>query len=167
MDEGAPENKVIRERVCRQCSANFLGGPRAWYCPACRIKRRRESDRKFRGKGRKADRPIGSTGKCIVCGNDYIVNSSRQKYCPECAHDAIRQTDREASKKWNRDHKDTHYPSRCEKRKVREKTCSYCGKKFDPQGTPRRLCSDECREKSRKESQRRSDAKRTPRKRTR
>lgn len=37
---------TLRMRVCRQCGIEFMGGPRAWYCPTCRIERQREQGRK-------------------------------------------------------------------------------------------------------------------------
>jgi predicted Zn-ribbon and HTH transcriptional regulator len=108
---------VVKPRTCRECGAVFDGGPRAWYCPACRLARQREADARRRAKGRKADRPLGSTDKCVVCGKEYVVNSARQKYCPECAYDAVREVDRPASRAWNREHKDTYYPAKNEKRR--------------------------------------------------
>lgn len=51
-------SNVVRPRTCRQCGTTFEGGPRAWYCPACRELRRREAQAKYREKGRKADRPM-------------------------------------------------------------------------------------------------------------
>lgn len=108
---------VVMPRTCRECGAVFDGGPRAWYCPACRLARQREADARRRAKGRKADRPLGSTDKCTVCGKDYVVKPARQKYCPECAYDAVREVDRPASRAWNREHKDTYYPAKNEKRR--------------------------------------------------
>lgn len=108
---------VVKDRVCRLCGVVFPGGPRAWYCPACREERKREAQRRFRAKGRKADRQIGSTDTCTRCGKEYIVNSARQKYCPDCSYDGVREVDRAASLKWNKSHKDTYYPERNEKRR--------------------------------------------------
>lgn len=105
---------VVKDRVCRECSTVFQGGPRAWYCPSCREIRKKESLRKHRLNG--TSRPLGSTDLCIVCGAPYIVNSSRQKYCKSCSYDAIRAVDRPASRAWNHDHKDTYYPAKNAKR---------------------------------------------------
>ena len=101
---------VIKPRICRQCGTVFDGGPRAWYCPDCRVARKKASWTRFRSKGRKADRPIGSTDKCCRCGKEYTVKSARQKYCPECAYEGVREADRPMSRKWNQEHKDTYYP---------------------------------------------------------
>lgn len=108
---------VVKPRTCRECGAVFEGGPRAWYCPECRANRKKDAEKRYRAKGRKADRPLGSTDKCTVCGKEYVVNSARQKYCPECAYDAVREVDRPASRAWNREHKDTYYPAKNEKRR--------------------------------------------------
>lgn len=63
------------------------------------------------------DRPLGSTDKCIRCGKEYTVDSARQKYCPDCAYEAVRAVDRPASRAWNQANKETYYPSRNEKRR--------------------------------------------------
>ena len=108
---------VVKPRTCRECGAVFDGGPRAWYCPECRENRKKDAGKRYRAKGRKAERSIGSVDVCAVCGKEYVVNSARQKYCPECAYDAVREVDRPASRTWNREHKDTYYPARNEKRR--------------------------------------------------
>lgn len=112
---------VVLPRTCRQCGTIFNGGPRAWYCPDCRLERRREADRRLAARGRVPLRPLGSIDKCTVCGKDYIVNSSNQKYCPECAYDAVREIDRAASRAWNQAHKDTYYPIKNKKRNEERK----------------------------------------------
>ena len=90
---------TLRMRVCRQCGIEFMGGPRAWYCPTCRIERQREQGRTCKQRQRKGQtRRLGSIDKCEICGKDYIVNSARQRYCPECAPDRIREVDREQSR---------------------------------------------------------------------
>ena len=123
---------VVKDRTCRQCGAVFQGGPRAWYCPSCREERQRESSRRHKANG--TARPLGSTDYCAVCGKPYIVNSARQRYCADCAYDAVRAVDRPASRAWNQAHKDTYYPARNAKRNaqraadpdhVREKERTY------------------------------------------
>ena len=105
---------VVKDRTCRQCGAVFQGGPRAWYCPSCREERQRESSRRHKANG--TARPLGSTDYCAVCGKPYIVNSARQRYCADCAYDAVRAVDRPASRAWNQAHKDTYYPAKNAKR---------------------------------------------------
>ena len=123
---------VVKDRVCRQCGAVFPGGPRAWYCPSCRAERQRESSRRHKANG--TARPLGSTDYGAVCGKPYIVNSARQRYCADCAYDAVRAVDRPASRAWNQAHKDTYYPAKNAKRNaqraadpdhVREKERTY------------------------------------------
>ena len=129
---------VVKDRVCRQCGAVFPGGPRAWYCPACRSERQREQNRRHKANG--TDRPLGSTDYCAVCGKPYIVNSARQRYCADCAYEAVRAVDRPASRAWNQAHKDTYYPAKNAKRNakravnpelVRSKERAYSQKRRD------------------------------------
>ena len=112
---------VVLPRTCRQCGTIFPGGPRAWYCPVCREARQKEASARFRAKGRIPQRAIGSVDKCTRCGKEYIVNSARQKYCPECAYEGVREADRPASRKWNQDHKATYYPAKNAKRNAQRK----------------------------------------------
>lgn len=92
---------TLRMRVCRQCGIEFMGGPRAWYCPTCRIERQREQGRKCKQRQRKGQtRRLGSIDKCEVCGKDYIVNSANQRYCPDCAPERYKEVDREQSRGW-------------------------------------------------------------------
>ena len=69
---------IYDNRVCKECSQTFSGGPRAWYCPECRVERQRRQVRY------PSKRPIGSKDICQNCGKKYIVNSGLQKYCPDC-----------------------------------------------------------------------------------
>ncbi len=151
---------VVKERICKECGKTFMGGPRAWYCPDCRIVREKNSNANFRAKGRRAERPIGSIDHCEVCGKEYVVNSARQKYCPDCAHEAVRKIDREASKKWNQEHKEVYYPKMKEKMRAYPKACKVCGRIFLPNGSPTQCCSDECRRELKRQRQKRGDDKR-------
>lgn len=93
---------VIRKRTCHTCGVVFDGGPRAWYCPNCRVERRKSSDKnaklnKRAGKNVK----LGITTRlCQVCGKPFIMMSARQKYCKICAPKAIKAVDREQSRGW-------------------------------------------------------------------
>lgn len=149
----ASKRDVIRERVCRQCGAVFDGGPRAWYCPSCRLERKRRKDveRKRKGPARK----IGSIDVCAVCGKEYTVNSGRQRYCPACAENAIKNIDRAASREYFAQHKEEHY----EARKDAIKLCVICGKPV-PKGTPSVTCSEECATLVRKRHNQNADFKR-------
>lgn len=129
---------TIRPRTCRECGAIFDGGPRAWYCPSCRAVRRKEAAARYRKNG--VDRPLGSIDYCTVCGKAYVVKSGRQRYCPECADDAVRQQDRMASKEWNAEN---NFYDRTPLERSGQKVCVICGKPVLP-GTPRITCSDEC-----------------------
>lgn len=76
---------MLQDRNCRQCRRSFIGGPRAYYCNACRYERRLQADRERKERARKGlTRKFGSIDKCERCGNEYEVNASLQKYCPDC-----------------------------------------------------------------------------------
>lgn len=144
---------VVRERICQDCGEAFMGGPTAMYCPDCRIARKEKSGAELK------KRTLGSIDHCKVCGKEYVVKSWKQKYCSDCA----RKVDREASKKWNKDHKEVYYPARNEKKRAYPRACKVCGKIFLPNGSPTQCCSDECRRELRRQSQKRADDKRRKR----
>lgn len=130
---------VIRDRVCRQCGASFPGGPRAWYCPACRRERKLAADREEKRHG--SARKIGSTDLCVQCGSEYIVTSGRQMYCPACKDSAtaaaIRPIKREYAK--------TYAAKRAEIRQSAKhhKICVVCGELIAID-SPTVTCSDDC-----------------------
>jgi predicted nucleic acid-binding Zn ribbon protein len=130
---------TIRPRTCRECGTTFDGGPRAWYCPSCRKNRQKEVAARYRKNG--PNRSLGSIDHCIVCGKEYVVKSGRQRYCPDCAEDAVRQLDREASKKWNAEN--NFYERRSQQPRCGQKICVICGNPVPP-GTPRITCSPKC-----------------------
>ena len=60
MTDHAP--KTLGIRTCRQCGSEFLGGPRAWYCPTCRQERKKRHDREFKERKRAGKViPVGSS----------------------------------------------------------------------------------------------------------
>ena len=93
---------TIAPRTCRECGAIFDGGPRAWYCPDCREARKimqkaRYNERRKRG----LSLSLGeSVGRCEVCGREFIYASARQRYCPDCAKEAIKTSDRRQGLVW-------------------------------------------------------------------
>ena len=68
----------MKERICKHCGSTFQGNDTTEYCPECRIEKQMAS-------GVETSRTIGSTDKCIICGKEYVISASKQKYCPECA----------------------------------------------------------------------------------
>lgn len=134
-------SSVVRQRTCRQCGAVFPGGPRAWYCPACREERRREANRRYKAKG--ANRPLGSTDYCIVCGAPYTVAGGRQKYCPKCAPDAIRAIHNAQSRAWNAENATPEYRRALRDKAVSPRNCVICGAEFRPRNSSV-TCSPQC-----------------------
>nr|DAE41133.1 MAG TPA: Thaumarchaeal output domain 1 [Caudoviricetes sp.] len=130
---------TIRPRVCRQCGTTFDGGPRAWYCPTCRAERQRIRNAAQRKTG--ARRPLGSIDHCVVCGKEYVVEGGLQKYCKDCAPEAIRAVDREQSKKWAKEN--GYYEARRAQGQNGIKICVICGGIIPP-GSCSVTCSPEC-----------------------
>jgi len=133
--------KNMYDKICRQCGSSFLGGPRAFYCPACRDIRRKEHNARFAAKG-KADRPIGSTDKCKVCGGDYIVNSARQIYCCACAPDRYKAVDRVQGLDYYVNNKE-HINLYRAMTRYQDGACVVCGRLFKSK-TRRFTCSSDC-----------------------
>lgn len=140
---------VVKDRTCRQCGATFMGGPRAWYCPSCRLDRQREQSRQHKRTG--PSRPLGSTDKCKVCGADYVVESGRQMYCKACAAEAIREVDNRQSREWNAENATPEYRRALRDKAIKPRFCVICGKEFRPKDasiTCSKDCSNELRRRN-------------------
>lgn len=151
----AARSTTLRTRTCHTCGAAFLGGPRARYCPTCRAERQKARERKYQASG--YSRHLGDIDNCVICGGEYVIQSGRQKYCPRCAPDAIREIDRAQAIRWSAEH--DYYAKRRETPRSGVKVCVVCGREIVP-GTPTVTCSPDCAATHRKEAQRRADAKR-------
>ena len=157
----ARRESVVRPRTCCQCGAEFLGGPRARYCPTCRQVRQRQSNAKYKRSG--ASRPLGSTSICERCGVPYMVQSGQQRYCKDCAEEAVKESVRPHKRAYNQANKDILYPYK-EAMRSGCKVCVVCGKTFDAP-TARMTCSEECAKEQRRRVQAAADQRRGPRKR--
>ena len=151
----AAKSTTLRPRSCHTCGAAFLGGPRARYCPICRVERQKGRERKYQAYG--YSRHLGDIDNCVICDGEYVIQSGRQKYCPKCAPDAIREIDRAQSNRWNAEH--NYNARRRETPRRGIKVCGVCGREIVP-GTPTVTCSPDCAAAHRKEVQHRADAKR-------
>ena len=147
------QDSVIRSRTCRQCGREFAGGPRAWYCPECREIRRKEAAARLAKNG--TNRPLGSMDHCEICGGEYIVNSGRQRYCKDCAAEAIRQTVNPHKAEYAKENMLRLKGQQKELRKDRT-VCLICGAVFTA-STPTVTCSESCAAELRKLRQRESD----------
>jgi ribosomal protein S18 len=117
---------MFQQRICKQCGCSFTGGPRAYYCPSCREKRRRERERNYKKYGHA--RALGSVDECKRCGEDYIVNAGLQQFCPKCQRIHALEYDREHGLKYYITNKMKINPARNMKRRKRPMVCSICGK---------------------------------------
>ena len=144
--KNAKQDSVVRSRVCRLCGKTFPGGPRAWYCPECREIRRKESAARCAKTG--TIRPLGSIDRCEICGGEYIVNSARQRYCKDCAAEAIRQNVIPHKAEYAKENMTRLKEQQKELRKDRT-VCLICGAVFTA-STATVTCSDACAAELRK-----------------
>ena len=146
---------VVKDRACRQCGATFLGGPRAWYCPSCRLERRREADRKYKAHG--TTRP--SERKSVVEGKREAHGGrrTRKKYSPVCAPDAVRAVDQAQSRAWNEQNATPEYRRALRDKAAISRKCVICGTEFRPK-TPSITCSPECSQELKKRRAREYEA---------
>lgn len=156
----AKRESVTRPRTCAVCLRTFLGGPRARYCPTCREERRREQDRIRRSSAGGPRRKLGSTDTCERCGAPYTVTGGRQRYCPDCAPDAVR----EAVAPHKREQARRYDPDHAKRRALHAggRLCVICGAPIPPErtGTAVNTCSQECDAKRRKLRQYEADLRR-------
>jgi len=135
---------MLQNRICVQCSKNFIGGPRAYYCPSCRIERTKTSNREYKVRRRNGStRQIGSIDKCEMCGKNYTVNGGLQRFCVNCKKEHNLEHDRISGLNFYHLHKDTINPIRNVRRQIGPKKCWWCGKDFTTH-TAKITCSPEC-----------------------
>ncbi|WP_127580779.1 hypothetical protein [Paenibacillus koleovorans] len=137
---------ALLPRTCKQCSASFEGGPRAYYCPTCRYERTKIADALHKRKQRAGmvSRPLGSTDQCERCGNDYVVAGGLQRFCQTCKPIHAKEYDRDTSIEFYHENKERINPTRNPKRRKRSNICAWCQKVFEPVDG-RTTCSDECK----------------------
>lgn len=135
---------IYSDRTCRECGKAFEGGPRAWYCPACRMERQRMQSREHKRNG--AVRKLGSEDTCTVCGAKYIVQSGKQQYCPTCAPVAVAEIDRKQAMEYYVGNRETINPTRQERRRATIRTCRECGTEYAQNGSNAVTCSKACKE---------------------
>lgn len=152
----ASRRNVLRTRVCATCGVKFVGYPRSKYCPKCRIEAQREANQRHKKNG--TARPLGSIDICRNCGKEYVVNGSRQIYCPECAGEAVGEKVKQAKRQWAEDRQHEITEQKLEKRKDR-KVCAVCGKPFSSP-TPTVTCSPACAAEQKRRRQAIADVKR-------
>jgi uncharacterized Zn ribbon protein/predicted nucleic acid-binding Zn ribbon protein len=156
-------NSVMRTRTCQTCGTSFLGGPRAWYCPACRAERKKSQRKAYdNARKNKTIRPLGSIDICQNCGKEYVVKSGGQIYCPDCADNVVRKKVNAHKRKYMQENKEKFAPHKAEMRS-NGWICAVCGKVFD-KDSPTVTCSEECAKKLKKINQDKADIKRGKRK---
>ena len=138
---------VYRERVCAVCGRTFRGYPKTKRCPECAALAAKDAAARYRQHG--PARPIGSTDTCAACGREYVVNSSRQMYCPDCAKSVVPENIRAAKRAYNAVYAPEHAEEK-EANRTGNKVCPICGAIVDT-GRADVYCSPECRRAARRQ----------------
>ena len=153
-------NSVLRERICKICGASFTGYPRSFFCPECSAERKKRQKKIYNQ--RKPSRPLGSVDTCESCGKQYIVNSGRQRYCPECAEMKVKENIRAHKRGYMAENSGKSRELKADTRGKRY-ICPICGKEFEKH-TSAATCSPECEKELKRRRQNRADIKRGKRK---
>lgn len=151
---------VLRGRTCKMCGASFMGYPRSFFCPDCNEKRKKQQKKIYNQ--RKPSRPLGSADTCEACGKSYIVNSGRQRYCPECAKEQVNQNIRAHKRVYSAQNRGKERDLKKDTRGKRY-ICVICGKEFEKH-TNNVTCSPECQKEYARRKQNEADIKRGKRK---
>lgn len=146
-----PRPGVYRDNMtCETCGVTYRGHIRSKRCPACQADKQRRDNAEYKRRAKAGKtRQIGSTDLCAQCGQPYIVSGSLQRYCPDCAAEAVLNNSRASRRAWNKDYyaDPANRARKASARRIKDRltyTCAICGKEFfAPSGTV--TCSDECR----------------------
>ena len=109
-----------------------------------------------------ATRALGDTDLCTVCGKPYIVEGGLQRYCPNCAPEAIKRIDNAQSRKWNAANIIPEVKNAKRRVGTSEIHCVICGGVFDGYRN-QRYCSEGCRKAGVRAIMRETDARRADR----
>ncbi len=141
---------AMMDRKCLRCPAKFRGGPRAFYCPECRVIRQRERAKKYRQNG--YSRSLGSSDNCDRCGAEYNIEGGNQRFCPTCQPLHAAEHDRKTALAFYHANKKRINPKRYKLR--RRMRYNLTGREFgrlkvierDPGNTTRWICACKCGE---------------------
>lgn len=140
---------MLQDRICKQCGISFTGGPRAYYCPNCRVERTKTTNRDYKARKKNGNvREIGSIDICNMCGEKYTVNGGLQRFCTNCQKLHSMEYDRNTGLKYYHLYKDQLNPIRNLRRRIGPVKCYWCGKEFESHNT-KLTCSPECSKKRR------------------
>lgn len=150
--------------TCSDCGREYTGHIKTIRCPECQAEADRRHNAEYRQRKMAGQaREIGSTAICERCGAAYTVESGLQRYCKACAPAAIKEQRNQASREWNQaayaDPAKRDGKNEARRAVPLPRTCTVCGKTFYSTGEPL-YCSEDCRQKARKEYQTRYDQER-------
>lgn len=143
------------EKQCIDCGTSYIGHIKSIRCPACQSEARKRYNVESQARRRAGiAREMGSTDLCEACGKPYIVVGPLQRYCKDCAPEAVRANLRAESIAYNRRRYGTA-EARAELNKKRRDdraaiavVCKQCGREFIAENGAL-FCSEECREANR------------------
>lgn len=143
----------LAPRICTICGKHFLGGPSARFCPECRAEKKKEYSREYKIRKRAGKSIIlGVTkGKCVRCGKEFIYHSGMQKYCEDCAEEAMREVDRKTGRGWLNQaaekYGQQYLDDRNKERRVFDShdKCQECGAPLPPGHSPNTIYCDNCK----------------------
>ena len=157
---------LYRDKPCIDCGKVVRMHIKSKRCKDCQ----RKADAMHNAEHRRAKvagrtRLIGSQSVCEACGKKYIVNGGKQRYCPDCAPDAVsKNIRREACARYARAYSTQEAKDQRSERRRRpwqgERVCKQCGASFSPQYPRQACCSEACQIARTKSITRESDRKR-------
>jgi len=124
--------KNMNKRECKQCGTSFVGGPRAFYCHACRQKRKAESYARYVQNVKAGSvREIGREAQCLICGKAFVIRGGTHFYCDDCAPCVYKENELAGNKRYYDKNKEMLSITESLEKRRGAKFCEICGKPFD------------------------------------
>lgn len=95
---------IYRWLTCPDCGVTVWRHIKCKRCADCQAEANRIASKEYHAaKSRGHTRIIGDQYPCERCGQLYVLASGRQRYCPDCAAEAVTANVRAYKRAWNHD----------------------------------------------------------------
>jgi hypothetical protein len=92
------------EILCSRCFVSIIKtSPKKEFCDSCALFLKNEREKIYWEK-KKIHKGPGDKSSCVICGGEFIIKSSSQKFCEPCGNERTREQQRTSSARRYKNH---------------------------------------------------------------